>query len=62
MEKTDSSLNDFLVATILADIFDNSDSTDVEFLAKKIVNGLEKSKLLTYSDFNESEEDELSAA
>ena len=62
MEKTDSSLNDFLVATILADSFDNSDSTDVEFLAKKIVNGLEKSKLLTYSDFNESEEDELSAA
>ena len=62
MKKTDSSFDDFLVATVLADLFDHTDSNDTELLAKKIVNGLEKNKLLTFSDLSEPEQDEFAAA
>jgi len=41
MVKKSSSFDDFLVATILADIFDPSGSDDIDFVSRKIVDGLD---------------------
>ena len=41
MVKNTSDIDDFLVATILADIFDPSGSDDIDFVAKNIVDGLD---------------------
>ena len=41
MIKKISNFDDFLVATILADIFDPSGSDDIDFLSGKIVDGLD---------------------
>jgi len=41
MVKKSSNLDEFLVATILADIFDPSGSDDIDFLSRKIVDGLD---------------------
>ena len=40
MSEKNSDFDDFLIATILADIFDPSGSDDLDFVSKKIVNGL----------------------
>ena len=40
MIKKASDFDDFLVATILADIFDPSGSDDIDFVSRKIVDGL----------------------
>ena len=41
MVKKTSDFDDFLVATILADIFDPSGSDDINFVSRKIVDGLD---------------------
>ena len=41
MVKKASSFDEFIVATILADIFDPSGSDDIDFVAKNIVDGLD---------------------
>ena len=41
MSKKTSDFDDFLVATILADIFDPSGSDDIDFVSRKIVDGLD---------------------
>ena len=41
MLKKTSDFDDFLVATILADIFDPSGSDDINFVSRKIVDGLD---------------------
>ena len=42
MFKKASDYDDYFVATLLADLFDPSGSDDMDFVAKKIVNGLEE--------------------
>jgi hypothetical protein len=55
MVKTDSSFNDYLVATILADLFDPSGSDDIDFVSKKIVDGLDNYGFIKSYDFDEEE-------
>ena len=40
MNKKASDFDDFLIATLLADLFDHSGSDDLDFVSKKIVDGL----------------------
>jgi len=47
-KKKTSDFDDFFVATLLADLFDTSGSDDVDFVAKKIVNGLEEYGIIDY--------------
>ena len=46
MVKKSSSFDEFLVATILADIFDPSGSDDVDYLSRKIVDGFESNRII----------------
>tara|TARA_B100001029_G_C14624238_1_gene215687 strand:- start:132 stop:326 length:195 start_codon:yes stop_codon:yes gene_type:complete len=48
MIKKVSDFDDFFVATLLADLFDPSGSNDVDFIAKKIINGLEEYEIIDY--------------
>ena len=52
MVKKSSSFNEFLVATILADIFDPSGSDDMDYLSKKIVDGLDACGMIKSHDFD----------
>ena len=56
MIKNSSDFDDFLIATILADLFDPSDSDDLEFVSNKIVEGLIDNGIMKNEDF-ENEED-----
>ena len=56
MVKKVSDFDDFLVTTILADIFDPSGSDDIDFVSRKIVDGLDTYGLIKSYDF-ESEKD-----
>ena len=40
MNKKASDFDDFLIATLLADLFDPSGSDDLDFVSQKIVDGL----------------------
>ena len=40
MNKKATDFDDFLIATLLADLFDPSGSDDLDFVSKKIVDGL----------------------
>jgi len=40
MNKNASEFDDFLIATLLADIFDPSGSDNLDFVSKKIIDGL----------------------
>ena len=40
MVKKSYSFDEFIVATILADVFDTSGSDDINFVSRKIVDGL----------------------
>ena len=55
MDKKTSSFDDFLVATILADLFDPLGSDDIDFISSKIVNGLEAYGIIKSHDFDEEE-------
>ena len=54
-EKT-SDFDDFLIATILADIFDPSGSDDLDFVSEKIVNGLINNGIMKNDNFVEEED------
>ena len=64
-----SDFDDFLVATILADLFDPSGSDDIDLVAKKIINGLEEYGIIDYKniededfDYEDIEDEELKAS
>ena len=56
MVKTISNFDDFLVATILADIFDPSGSDDMDYISKKIVAGLDSCGMVKTHDFDNEED------
>ena len=56
MNKKASDFDDFLIATILADLFDPSGSENPEFVSEKIVDGLIRNGLLQ-NDIFENEGD-----
>ena len=56
MVKRASNFDDFLVATILADLFDPSGSDDMEYISKKIVNGLDSCGMIKSHDFDKEED------
>ena len=58
MNKKASDFNDFLITTILADLFDPTGSENLEFVSKKIVDGLTENGLME----NEKFEDEVDIA
>ena len=53
MKKEACDFNDFLVATILADLFDPSGSENLEFVSEKIVDGLIRNGLLQNEKFED---------
>ena len=55
MLKKASDFDEFFVATVLADLFDPSDSNDPDFLAQKIVEGLEENELINYDSLDDDE-------
>ena len=56
MIKKKSNFDDFLVATILADIFDPSGSDDMDYISKKIVDGLDSCGMIKSHDFDNQED------
>ena len=53
MSKKASDFDDFLIATILADLFDPTGSENLEFVSKKIVDGLIRNGLLQNEKFED---------
>ena len=56
MSKKASDFDDFLIATVLADLFDPSSSDDLEFVSKKIVDGLIDNELIKNDDLEDKED------
>tara|TARA_B100000902_G_scaffold375621_1_gene405806 strand:+ start:597 stop:776 length:180 start_codon:yes stop_codon:yes gene_type:complete len=56
MPKKTSDFDDFLVATILADIFDPSGSDDIDFVSRKIVDGLDAYGMIKSHKFDNEED------
>ncbi len=56
MRKKASDFDDFLITTVLADLFDPSGSDDLEFISKKIVDGLIDNGLIKNKDFENKED------
>jgi len=56
MVKKTSDFDDFIVATILADIFDPSGSDDIDFVSRKIVDGLDAYGMIKSNHFNNKED------
>jgi len=56
MVKKASDFDEFLVATILADIFDPSGSDDFDFVSRKIVNGLDDYRMIKSNYFDNKED------
>ena len=52
MVKKTSDFDEFLVATILADIFDPSGSDDFDFVSRRIVDGLDANGMIKTHDFD----------
>ena len=53
MNKKASDFDDFLIATLLADLFDPSGSENLEFVSKKIVDGLIENGLMKKERFED---------
>ena len=53
MNKKASDFDDFLIATLLADLFDPSGSENLEFVSKKIVDGLIENGLMKNERFED---------
>ena len=56
MSEKNSDFDDFLIATILADIFDPSGSDDLDFVSKKIVDGLYENGTMKNEYFEKGED------
>ena len=61
MPRKSSNFDDFLVATIWADLFEPSGSDDVDLVSRKIVDGLDAYGMIKRYDFEEKEEEGLAA-
>ena len=59
-----SDFDDFFIATLLADLFDPSGSDDIDFVTKKIVNGLEEYGIIDYKNIEDDDiaDEELMAS
>ena len=55
MKKKSSDFDEFFIATVLADLFDSSCSEDPDFVAQKIIDGLEENDLLHKKRFDNDE-------
>ena len=53
MNKKASDFDDFLISTILADLFDPSGSENLEFVSKEIVDGLIENGLMKNERFED---------
>ena len=53
MNEKASDFDDFLIATILADLFDPTGSENLEFVSKKIVDGLIENGLMKKENFED---------
>tara|TARA_B100000941_G_scaffold137820_1_gene97671 strand:- start:277 stop:456 length:180 start_codon:yes stop_codon:yes gene_type:complete len=53
MNKKASDFDDFLIATILADLFDPTGSENLEFVSKEIVDGLIENGLMKNEKFED---------
>tara|TARA_B100001778_G_C18061139_1_gene394287 strand:+ start:104 stop:283 length:180 start_codon:yes stop_codon:yes gene_type:complete len=53
MNKKASNFDDFLIATLLADLFDPSGSENLDFVSKKIVDGLIENGLMKNERFED---------
>ena len=56
MVKNPSSFDEFLVATILADLFDPSGSDDFDFVSRRIVDGLDAHGMIKPNDFDNKDD------
>ena len=56
MVKKPSNIDEFLVTTILADIFDPSGSDDFDFVSRKIVDGLDSHGMIKRNDVDNEED------
>ena len=56
MIKKKSNFDDFLVATILADLFDPSGSDDIDLVSRKIIDGLDSYGMIKSYDFDNEED------
>ena len=56
MNKKASDFDEFLVATVLADLFDRSGSDDFAFVSNKIVDGLIEHGIIKNVDFSDIED------
>jgi len=62
MRKSDPDLDEYLLMTVLAELFDDTDSIDIDLLSTKITNGLEKNGLLNLRAENGYRMDDIEAA
>ena len=53
MKEKASDFDDFLIATILADLFDPTGSENLEFVSKKIVDGLIENELMKKENYED---------
>ena len=56
MNKKASDFDDFLIATVLADLFDPSGSDDLDFVSNKIINGLIDNGIIKNKDITDEED------
>ncbi len=56
MRKKASDFDDFLITTVLADLFDPTGSDDLDFVSKKIVDGLIDNGLIKNEDLEDKED------
>ena len=55
MKKKASDFDEFFIATLLADLFDPTGSDDLDFVSKKIVDGLIDNKIINNEYFDDEE-------
>ena len=56
MNKKASDFDEFLLLTILADLFDPSGSDDLDFISNKIVNGFIENGIIKNEDFKDEKD------
>ena len=56
MRKKAPDFDDFLIATVLADLFDPSGSEDLDFVSKKMVDGLIDNELIKNDDLEDKQD------
>ena len=59
MKLQDSDLDEFIVTTVLADLFDSTGSDDLDVVSQKIADGLSANRMI---DIEKSDDDEHIAA